>query len=214
VELSAFLMDLVPVTNARYLRFLDWARRSPNPHRFCHPAEPPGKDHRPPFLDDDRFGHPELPVVGVDWFDAFAYAAWAGKRLPSEAQWEKAARGPAGRTFPWGEEAPTAERCHFFGAGPGGTSRPSERPRGASPYGILDLAGNVLEWCLDVYDAGFYENAASRGRDPVAKGPGPRRALRGGSWLSVAERCAGSVRDADFPTRRNNHIGFRCVVPR
>ncbi|MHC4600738.1 MAG: SUMF1/EgtB/PvdO family nonheme iron enzyme, partial [Planctomycetota bacterium] len=212
VLVSPFLIDILPVTNKRYARFLAWLSKSPHPHRYCHPAEPPGKNHTPAHWEEERWNTPELPVVGVDWFDAFAYARWAGKQLPTEAQWEKAARGPSPRTYPWGETAPTATRCSFFDVGLGGTSPPTDRPSGASIYGVLDMAGNVLEWCLDYYDPKFYTLPGSRDGDPVSLEETPKRSLRGGSWISVAKCCRTTHRDADHPSRRNNYIGFRTVA--
>jgi len=212
VGLTPYFIEKTPVTNAQYLRFHDWVRKAPNPHRYCHPLEPPDKDHTPLHWGEERWNSPQLPVVGVDWFDAFAFASWAGKRLPFEAQWEKAARGESKRTYPWGDTPPNSTRCSFFDAGLGGTTPPSDRPGGASPYGILDMAGNVMEWCFDFFAPDFYRSVASKEPDPVNLEETPKKVLRGGSWISVAKCCRASFRDADFPSRRNNYIGFRCTV--
>ncbi len=213
VVLGGFLVDVTPVTNARYGNFLAWLEENPFPHRYCHPLEPPGKDHTPAFWNEEPWNRPGHPVVGIDWFDAWAYAHWAGKTLPTEAQWEKAARGPTPRSYPWGEASVEVSRCLCFDVGAGSTAPPSDRPKGASPYGVLDMAGNVLEWCLDYYDAAFYTRPRSRQKDPWNAEAAPRRSLRGGSWVSVAKCCRTTFRDADHPTRRNQSIGMRCVVP-
>ncbi|MHC5037033.1 MAG: bifunctional serine/threonine-protein kinase/formylglycine-generating enzyme family protein [Planctomycetota bacterium] len=213
IHLHPFFIDMEPVTNERYGRFLAWMEKSRHPHRFCHANEPPEKNHTPGHWQEERWNAPNLPVVGVDWYDAYAYASWAGKSLPTEAQWEKAARGTSRRTFPWGETAPSAKRCSFFDVGMGRTSPAAERTAGASPYGVLDMAGNVLEWCVDFYHPQFYETPASQEPNPVNLEERPKRSLRGGSWISVAKCCRTTFRDGDFPTRRNNYIGFRCLTP-
>lgn len=207
VQLPAFAIDRTEVTTAAYGECV--ARGA------CRPAGGPAQKDKPA---------PELPVVYVSWHDAAAYCAFVGKRLPSEAEWEKAARGTDGRRYPWGSEFACA-RGNFgnFGgdgrcADEGAVGHPvavGSFPGGASPYGALDLAGNVWEWVADLYAADAYKRPlsihAADERRPSP--PAARRVLRGGGCCSIfglprsADRLAlpGNYRDAD--------IGFRCAAP-
>lgn len=153
------------------------------------------------------------PVVSVSWHDAKSYAQWAGKKLPSEAQWEKAARGEDARRFPWGNGAPSFERA-IWDEHP--QAKISTAPvdccaAGASPYGAFNMAGNVYEWCEDVYEKDFY--ARSPSLDPVATGEGRHRVLRGGAFLLEAEDLRSAYRYRLLPVDRTPYIGFRTVVP-
>ncbi len=164
VLLDAFWIDRDPVTRERYARFLD-AGGYEHPH-FWHPqgwawreAESivePGCWRTPGWEDV------HLPVAGVSWWEADAYCRWAGKRLPTEAEWEYVAKGPAGRPFPWGEALPTRRRCNYDGR-IGMPSPVGAYPEGATPEGVRDLAGNVNNWCLDRYEPRFYRWCAGHG---------------------------------------------------
>lgn len=148
------------------------------------------------------------PIVNVTWFDASAYAAWAGAALPTEAQWEKAARGTDGRTFVWGNNF-TKSTCH---TSDGKTVAVGLFPNGASPYGAMDMAGNVWEWCADWYDPDYYADA------PLHNPPGPAtgtvRVLRGGSWgFNVSDFFRVTYRNRCLPECKYGDYGFRCVVP-
>lgn len=148
-----------------------------------------------------------LPVAGVSWEEARAFCAWAGKRLPSEVEWEAAARGTDGRVYPWGVDAPTCARAHYAGCG-GGPRSVGGRPAGASPFGVLDLAGNVWEWVEDV------DTRSPRPRRPFG-GPPPGaptvRVFKGGGFGSFPADLRASRRAAVAPIYRDRNIGLRCA---
>jgi formylglycine-generating enzyme required for sulfatase activity len=152
------------------------------------------------------------PMVNVTWNDAKAYADWAGAALPTEAQWEKAARGTDGRIFPWGNDWDAGKCSNSVGThGSWKTSPVGNFPAGASPYGCLDMAGNVSQWCADRYDAGYY--ATSPARNPTGPETGPFRVLRGGSWCyGDLEIFRAALRVGDDPLYRGDYMGFQCVV--
>jgi iron(II)-dependent oxidoreductase len=191
VFLDAFYIDKYEVTNFQYKQFMD---------ATGHGA--------PADWNNEKYNQPNQPVVGVTWHDAVAYAKWAGKRLPTEAEWEKAARGADGRIYPWGNEWDSS-KCN---SGVGGDGYQYTAPvgsfsDGASPYGVLDMSGNVWEWCADWYDNNYY----SRSPQQNPKGPdsGSSRVLRGGSWFDANHsslRCA--VRFRFIPDGRDWRQGF------
>jgi iron(II)-dependent oxidoreductase len=195
VYLDAFWIDKTEVTNAEYRKFAE------------------ARDHRnPQHWDDPEFNQPQQPVVGVRWADATAYAGWAGKRLPTEAEWEKAARGSDGRRYPWGNEEPGSSRCNLSGSGDGYatvTAPVGSFPSGASPYGCLDMAGNVWEWCADRHDSNYYKYGPTR--NPKGPDSGTAWVIRGGSWGDISRnvRCANRI--FDLPGTGQEFTGFRCA---
>jgi formylglycine-generating enzyme required for sulfatase activity len=201
VYLDGFYIDRFAVTNRQYAAFLDVTGHRPSHADFvAH-----WRDGRVPA------GLEQHPVVHVSWFDARAYAQWAGKSLPTEAQWEKAARGSDGRKYPWGKSTPDDARANF-GSWHRGTVPVGSCPAGASPYGVEDLAGNVWEWCEDVDSQEFYANGPSHNPcNHVAIGARPRRVVRGGSFMYDAHSVRTFSRSSFEPDTGAQGIGFRCV---
>lgn len=193
VNLSAYRIARYPVTNVEYKRFVDAKGYQP-PSHWEKGQIPRGKEKH--------------PVVNVSWQDAMAFCEWAGVQLPSEAQWEKAARGTDGRIYPWGNETPNQERCNFDSK-VGDTMPVDHYPNGKSFYGVWDMAGNVWEWTNSLYKNYPY-NADDGREDSVSSGP---RVLRGGSFVSVRTfvRCAS--RNLSGPDYRFNSSGFRILSP-
>ncbi|MGW1279606.1 SUMF1/EgtB/PvdO family nonheme iron enzyme [Streptomyces tsukubensis] len=176
--LDGFAIDVYPTTNADYGKFVR------------------ATGHRPPQHWTDGRCPGELvdhPVVWVTWYDASAYARWCGKQLPSSQQWEKAARGPKGRTYPWGD-VPTAAKCNVAETGIGQTTPVARYQSGVSPYGAFDMCGNVWEWCSTTEAVGRYE-------------------LKGSAFTSPFERATPSLRNAAASTMKDDDTSFRCVIP-
>ncbi len=161
----------------------------------------------------DLTQHRDRPVIGVSWFDADAYCRWRGKRLPTEAEWEKAARGTDGRLFPWGNQVPHEESANFGLGARFSYSQvlaPVQRYEpGRSPYGLHQMAGNAGEWVADWYGANYYETGPLK--NPTGPDLGSFRVVRGGSWSDLPKYLLTYGRFKLPPETRNSYTGFRCA---
>lgn len=205
VRLDDFYIDRYPVTNEEYKRFIDDTGR-PAPYYTVEWADADDYNWNPDKRTPPE-GKEKHPVVLVSWEDARAYAAWAGKRLPTEAEWERAARGADGRRWPWGDEFARG-RCNTRESGLGGTAPVDAfTPACDSPDGVADMIGNVWEWTSSLFRPYPYD--ANDGRESYeAEG---WRVLRGGSWSNDLDRARCTARlDGDFLFFKN--VGFRCAV--
>jgi len=195
--LDAFYIDRYEVTTGRYAKFLA-ATGSLRP--------PDGWEE----LDLARGD--ELPVVGVDWNDAVAYCKWVGRRLPTDSEWEKAARGTDERRYPWGNESPALDRANYQNSSPsaydGGLTKVGSHAAGRSPFGVHDLAGNANEWVADWYSESF---PAGEARNPKGPASGEGHVIRGGGRFEPAERILSTKRYHGQPDLRGEDIGFRCA---
>jgi len=209
VALDGFWIDRTEVTNRQYARCVAAGA--------CNPPARSDSYSRDSYYGNSAYG--DYPVIWVSWDDAVDYCAWAGGRLPTEAEWEYAARGPEGRTFPWGDGFDGTRlnycdaNCEFDwsdGAvddGYADTAPVGSYPAGASWAGALDLAGNVWEWVADWYGA----YPSGRQENPTGPSSGEDRVVRGGSWGSGPYRVRAAYRDGFPPVYRNAYIGFRCA---
>jgi len=195
VFIDSFYIDKFEVTNGRFAKFVEAIQIEP-PWGF--------KDKETPVL------HIDQPVRWVNWMDAMGYCLWAGKRLPTEAEWEKAARGTDGRLYPWGNEAPTPAHAVFgLKEGADTVSAIGNRDKGKSPYGVHDMAGNLYEWTIDWYDEQFYsKNPAINPRGPAE---GAAKVQRGGSYHNAPYRLRSTFRTKGDPTAHDPNVGFRCA---
>jgi formylglycine-generating enzyme required for sulfatase activity len=198
VDLDAFYIDQYEVTVERYKRLMIQKNRA-----------------NPDYWDQVKLSRDgQKPVVGIDWNDAQAYCEWAGKRLPTEAEWEKAARGTDKRTYPWGESKPNSSTANFGKdwsdqfyderIKPVGTYE-----RGKSPYGAYDMAGNVWEWVADWYDKDYYQ--PNHPKNPQGPSSGDLKVLRGGSWGSYSSVLRSANRLRSDPANRFAGNGVRCA---
>ncbi len=209
VHLDAFYIGKYEVTNANYAAFVK------------------ATDHRPPVNSDPSptynlwrgntvlDGVADLPVVNVSWEDAAAYCKWLGGRLPTEAEWEKAARGTDSRTYPWGNEPVTGNRANYgienvtFWEGPSTLAKKDQHEFGKSPYEVHEMAGNVWEWVQDWYDPDYYKNSPPK--NPTGPATGQVKGVRGGSWQNQPDKLRSANRSRQPPADRRTYIGVRCA---
>ncbi|GAC1335122.1 MAG: hypothetical protein NVSMB14_02440 [Isosphaeraceae bacterium] len=241
VEIDAFLIDFEPVSTTAYCRFLnsigevapevldDWFVLDDEDTRNIHVLILRDQVAWRPVSGSERW-----PMILVSWFGANAYSLWAngndwrGYRiangtepecfLPTEAQWEYAARGAFSRKFPWGDDPPSPDRMCYARHRKGASYRVHDLPPadvnaelGMSPFGLHHMAGNVWQWCRDWYDETFYSRPESIRANPLNLTPGTARVERGGSWIGPAELCRSSFRRGRTPWARGRCLGFRCV---
>ena len=203
MSIAAFSIDKYEVSNSDYALFLAYLKASGD-KSFCHRGEPANKDHTPAYWTDKALNKPDLPVVGVDWFDACAFAKCAGKRLPLEAEWEKAARGTKGFDYPWGD---TEDARRWVHNGPGspftGLMPMNSLPIGKSFFGCFHMLGNAEEWTDSWFDEPRTDSSV-RGEQEGT------RVVRGGSWQSPADTDL-LLREGHKPTLRTRFTGFRCA---
>jgi serine/threonine-protein kinase len=219
INLNAFWIDQNEVTNTLFSAFVDATG-------YQTDAENLGWSYawddlnwsktieadwqHPNGADSNILGKEEHPVVQVSWNDAAAYCQWAGRRLPTEAEWEKAARGTDQRDYPWGNKTPNADLLNFLN-NIGDTTEVGRYPNGVSPYGAYDMAGNVWEWVNDWYRSDYY--AAIEDNAPSPQGPayGDGRVLRGGSWINYYSVVRSADRNWSNPMFSFSSYGFRCA---
>lgn len=202
VRVRSLYVDQYEVTNARFSEFLN----DGHAQHFSDKQEIESRGDR--FV--PRSGKERWPVYAVAWDDAVAYARWAGKRLPTEAEWQWIAAGKDGRTYPWGNDPITPSRANF-GGHLGHPQPVGDCPEGRTPEGIYDLSGNVAEWSSDWFADDYFARAPEE--DPTGPESGERRVRRGGCWAMEAEHQTTAARGSSRPDYRPPCIGFRCVRP-
>ncbi len=196
VTVNAFYMDPYEVTVTRYAEFL-----------HAQKPDAPFKWQEANFTI-----HAHKPVIGVNWYDARDYCRWVGKRLPTEAEWELAARGTEGRIYPWGNAHPTKGHTNAGQTkwrGYDTLNDVGNLELGKTPNGVYDLAGNLWEWVADWYDSTYYR--FSPRDNPIGPPAGPLRSLRGGAWNNDSKAIRSANRAGYAPDARRNDVGFRCA---
>lgn len=204
VLLKSYYIDTYEVTNGQYLEFV----RATGHRKPQHPSKPDRNLWQDGLVPETIMAR---PVINVDWYDANAYCRWAGKRLPTEAEWEKAARGTDDRRFPWGNVEPTDRHLNYSQGWIGEkTLMPvGSYEAGKSPYGLYDVAGNVWEWVADWYDPFYYEKSPPK--DPRGPETGTHKVIRSSGWQVETPQVRIFTRIKSDPKDRNESTGFRCA---
>ena len=208
VYLDAFWIDQTEVTNAMFANFLNQQGNQVEGDVTWLASAPLALIENLNGTFQPKNGFTNHPVVAVSWYGANAYCKWAKRRLPTEAEWEKAAGGIDGRKYPWGNDLPTCKQAQVSGC-EGNTVPVGSKPAGASPYKALDMAGNVWEWVSDYYNSDYYASAIRL--NPTGAANGTSRAFRGGSWVSSSPDFRVRNRDGLSMDFRSEYIGFRCA---
>lgn len=217
VYLDAYWIDKYEVNNAQFAQFIkETGYRTDAEIEGCSwvyfegtlPCVMDVSWKKPRGSGSNNRGKEDYPVIHVSWNDALAYCEWAGRELPTEAQWEKAARGEDGRTYPWEEESPNPKLLNYD-RNVGKTSAVGSYPAGASPYEVMDMAGNVWEWVRDWYDVDYY--TVSPQQNPQGPASSTYRANRGGSWVEDGWIMRANNRGMVNPEFSANFVGFRCA---
>jgi formylglycine-generating enzyme required for sulfatase activity len=217
VYVDAFWIDQTEVTNAQFAMFVNQTGYVTSAEQLGYSkiynsdstwSDVSGADWRHPDGGSGSY-HDDYPVVHVSWMDAQAYCKWAGKRLPTEAEWEKAARGTDGLKYPWGNNAPTSQLANFNN--PGGSARQVRNyPQGVSPYGVYEMAGNVWEVVSDWYDKDYYQYTPLE--NPQGPDDGEHHVAKGGSYGFEASVIRAAVRVKRGASQTFSDMGFRCVA--
>jgi formylglycine-generating enzyme required for sulfatase activity len=207
VYLDAFWIDRTDVTNGMYAKCVEAGK--------CKPPHDIKSATHPDYYSNSLYA--DYPVINVNWDQADTYCKWAGRSLPTEAQWEKAARGTDSRTFPWGEGIDCQKANYtIWGTNKcvGDTTKVGSYPTGASPYGALDMAGNVFQWVADWdWDYTMWNYYAhSPDKNPTGPASGQSRVIRGGSWYLFDTEARSASRSNNVPTAGDNSVGFRCAT--
>ena len=218
VAIAAFYLDRTEVTNALYSGFVNEVA-SEGDGDYRHPDQTEASGHQPELMTEHLNGE-QQPVVGVSWYDAYAYCRWAGKRLPSEAEWEYAARGgDPYRIYPWGSGGPDGDGIWWAnyhpksGRGSDGhrASAPvGSYPDGVSPFGLIDMAGNVEEWVQDWYK-GTHEKQTETVQNPTGPAKGKLKVIKGGSYEADRWHIRVATRFYGKPDGKSRQLGFRCA---
>jgi formylglycine-generating enzyme required for sulfatase activity len=210
VSLNGFWMDTTEITNQMYAQFLNsQGNQMEGGTNWLNVRKASGQIVEKDGSWRSQPGKENHPIVGVSWYGADTYCQWAGRRLPTEAEWEYAARGTDGRRFPWGNEGLSCNATNFHGCGKG-TLAVGSLPKGSSPFGIFDLAGNVSEWVNDRYAGDYYQSSPSF--NPTGPANGYYRVVRGGYWDSSYLQIISTRRDWAGADIHESGLGFRCAL--